>query len=233
MSGPRLKGLLFDKDGTLFDFQKSWGGFTLGFVARLAGGDAARARAMAGALGLDPETGRFCPGSPVVAGTPEEAVAPLLPFLPGWTVEALTGRINAEAALAPQVEAAPLVPLFEALRGRGHVLGLATNDSEEAARAHLEAAGVAGFFPFLAGYDSGHGAKPGPGMCLAFAAAAGLEPGQCAMLGDSLHDMAAGRAAGMVCVAVLTGIAPEEELAGAADAVLPDIGHLPGWLAAG
>ena len=44
-------------------------------------------------------------------------------------------------------------------------------------------------------------------------------------------DLVAGRAAGMVTVAVLTGLAPVDDLAPLADAVLPDIGALPGWLA--
>lgn len=69
-------------------------------------------------------------------------------------------------------------------------------------------------------------------MCSAFAAALDQPPGGCVMIGDSLHDMAAGRAAGMVCVAVLTGPSEARTLAPAADAVLPDIGHLPDWLAA-
>jgi len=52
------------------------------------------------------------------------------------------------------------------------------------------------------------------------------------MVGDSTHDLIAGRAAGMACVGVLTGTAVEGDLAPFADAVLPDIGHLPGWLIA-
>ena len=51
------------------------------------------------------------------------------------------------------------------------------------------------------------------------------------MVGDSTHDLIAGRAAGMQTVGVLTGMA-EAELAPLADAVLPDIGHLPDWLMA-
>jgi len=50
------------------------------------------------------------------------------------------------------------------------------------------------------------------------------------MVGDSLHDLHAGRAAGMQCVAVLTGVAEAAELGPAADIVLPDIGHLAAWL---
>ena len=52
------------------------------------------------------------------------------------------------------------------------------------------------------------------------------------MVGDSLHDLHAGRAAGMRTVAVLTGIATAPDLTPHADAVLPDISALPGWIAA-
>ncbi|MBS8225423.1 HAD family hydrolase [Vannielia litorea] len=232
MNRPAFPGLLFDKDGTLFDYQKSWGGFTLRFIEDLAGDDAGLALRLADTMGIDPVTGRFSPESAIVAGTPAEVVEPLVPLLPGWTFEALTARINAAASEAPQVPAADLGALFDQLRGAGHVLGIATNDAEVAARAHLKAAGVAAHFTFLAGYDSGHGAKPAPNMCRAFAAEVGLAPAQCVMVGDSLHDMMAGRAAGMTCVAVCTGITPAKDLAPQADAVLPHIGHLPAWLAA-
>jgi phosphoglycolate phosphatase len=50
------------------------------------------------------------------------------------------------------------------------------------------------------------------------------------MVGDSTHDLIAGRAAGMGTVAVLTGMASTSDLAPFADLVLPDIGHLPAWL---
>ena len=85
-------------------------------------------------------------------------------------------------------------------------------------------------FAFVAGYDSGHGAKPGPGMLEAFCRETGLAPGACAMVGDSGHDLASARAAGMVRVAVLTGPASAADLAPFADVVLPDIGRLPAWL---
>jgi phosphoglycolate phosphatase len=127
-------------------------------------------------------------------------------------------------------EAVPLAPLLATLRGRGLRLGVATNDSEAPARQHLAAHGITGFFDFIAGQDSGHGAKPGPGMCLAFAERLALAPARVAMVGDSRHDLLAGRSAGMRTVAVLTGMARAEDLAELADAVLPDIGALPAWL---
>ena len=66
---------------------------------------------------------------------------------------------------------------------------------------------------------------------LAFAAHLGVAPAKVVMVGDSLHDMAAARAAGMRAVAVLTGPASAEVLAPAADVVLPTIDGLAGWLA--
>ena len=128
-------------------------------------------------------------------------------------------------------EAVPLRPLLQALRAQGLRLGVATNDSEVPARQHLANHGITDCFDFISGYDSGHGAKPGPGMCLAFARSLGLHPSRVAMVGDSLHDLEAGRSAGMRTVAVLTGIARREVLQPMADVVLPDIGALPGWLA--
>jgi len=107
-----------------------------------------------------------------------------------------------------------------------------TNDTEYGARAHLGAAGVLERFDFIAGFDSGHGAKPAPGPLLAFARAVSVAPDRVVMVGDSTHDLIAGRRAGMACIGVLTGTALAEDLAPFADAVLPDIGHLPGWLAA-
>ncbi|MBE2274966.1 MAG: HAD family hydrolase [Rhodobacteraceae bacterium] len=224
-----IDGIVFDKDGTLFDFRRSWGGWAATFLGGLAR-DPGHAAAMAGAIGYLPETGGFLPDSVVIAATSQEIAGALLPHLPGRTRDELAAEINAAAANAAMAEAVPLVPLFAALRARGLKLGIATNDSEVPARAHLAAHGLTGLVDFVAGYDSGYGAKPGPGMCTAFAQATGLAPGRVVMVGDSRHDLVAGRAAGMRTVAVLTGIAGAADLAPDADVVLADIGGLPGWL---
>lgn len=226
----RIAGLLFDKDGTLFDFHATWGAWAAGLMMELAGGDAARAETLGRAVGYDMAERRFQPDSVAVAGTPEDIGAALLTLLPGASPAGLMARMNALAATAPMAPVAPLAPLLQALRARGLRLGVASNDSEAATRGHLAASGVAGCFDFIAGYDSGHGEKPGPGMALAYARACGLPPAQVVMVGDSPHDMLAGRAAGMRTVAVLTGLAARADLAPLAEAVLPDVGHLPVWL---
>jgi phosphoglycolate phosphatase len=222
-----IRGLLFDKDGTLFDFQASWGVWARDVLDELAGSDSALAARLASAMRFDPGRARFHPDSAVIAGTGDEVAALLAPHLPGWPggVEALARWLGERAAQAPMVEAVPLVPLLSTLGSAGFRLGVATNDYESVARAHLAA--QAALFDFVAGADSGHGAKPEPGMLLAFAAQCGLEPRQVLMVGDSRHDLVAGRAAGMPTLAVLTGVADSDELAPFADAICPDIGHLP------
>ena len=225
-----IDGLLFDKDGTLFDFRVSWGRWAGDFLIRIAR-DAGHAARLGRAIGFDPATASFAPDSPVIAATAADIAAALAPELPGVTVAELTDRIDASAAQAPMSEAVPLRPLLTGLRGRGLRLGVATNDSEVPARQHLANHGITDCFDFIAGYDSGHGAKPGPGMCIAFTRVTGLSPDRVAMVGDSRHDLEAGRAAGMRTVAVLTGVARREDLAPHADVVLADIGAIPDWLA--
>jgi phosphoglycolate phosphatase len=225
-----LRGLIFDKDGTLFDFHATWGGWSGRFIDEITAGDPARAAALAAALGYDLEARAFDRQSPMIAGTMEVVVEAVHRVLPEYDLAALRGLIRESTAAAPQVEAVPLVPLFDRLAAAGIALGLATNDAELPARAHLRAAGLLDRFAFIAGYDSGHGAKPDPGMLAAFCRATGLEPAACVMVGDTSHDLMSGRAAGMLTVGVLTGLAGRDELAPLADAILPDIGALPEWL---
>lgn len=224
-----IDGILFDKDGTLFDFRRSWGAWAAMLLRDLAPDEPA-AQGLGAAIGFDLAAGAFSPESPVIAGTAGDIADEMMPHLPQWDRGALIARMNALAAAAPMAEVVPLAPFLTGLRDRGLKIGVATNDSEAPARAHLAKAGVAPLFHFIAGYDSGHGPKPEPGMLLAFARTQGLRPERVAMVGDSRHDLIAGRAAGMRTVAVLTGMAPANDLAPLADVVLPDIGALPGWI---
>jgi len=230
MSKP-IYGVLFDKDGTLFDFEATWNAWAATMLADLSQGDMARAAELGGLMGFNLDEERFDPDSIVIAGTPDDIVNLLLPGVPELTADELRRRINEAAAKAPQVEAVPLTPLLAELRMMELKLGVATNDAETPARAHLAGVGHEDSFDFIAGSDSGFGGKPEPGMCLGFADDLGLEPENVIMVGDSTHDLHAGRAAGMRTVAVLTGMAEAEELQGLADVVLPDIGHLPDWIA--
>lgn len=231
----RVRGLLFDKDGTLFDFVLSWSGVLDDTLAALTPDTGLQAR-MALATGYDKNAGRFEAGSPAVAGALDEVAEAWAVFLPDHRpVDVLTvaDRIATEAvnsgSLVPAVP--DLAGFLAGLRGQGFVLGIATHDSEAAARAHMAGFDALEHFDFICGYDSGHGLKPGPGMLLAFARATGLAPAEIAMIGDSIHDLGVAPAAGAaMAVGVLTGPAEHKDLAPYADHVLPSIADLPGLL---
>ena len=225
-----IKGIIFDKDGTLFDFNATWGAWTRTMLEAEAAGDPVLFARLADVLGYDVENASFYPESMVIASTAGELAQMIRTVLPDLDTDALLSRMNTAAAAVDQVEAIPLREYFSRLRATGLKLGIATNDAEAPARAHLDRAGVTQHFDFIAGYDSGHGGKPAAGQLHAFCAATGLGPDDCLMVGDSTHDLHAGLAAGMRTIGVLTGPAPHAELAPFADVVLPDIGAIPGWL---
>ena len=224
-----IDAIIFDKDGTLFDFRSSWGVWVENLIAEVATGSDHAAR-LGRVLGYDVALQQFAPDSPVIAMTTSEIAEIMLPHVPGMALADLTAWMNTLAQTARMRPAVDLVAVLGGLRARGLRLGLATNDTEAPARAHLTAAGVIGLFDFIAGCDSGWGGKPAPGQLQAFAAQTGVAPHRIAMVGDSLHDLHAGHAAGMRRVAVLTGVADAASLAPYADVVLDDIGGLSGWI---
>jgi phosphoglycolate phosphatase len=230
-----IRGIIFDKDGTLFDFTRTWGEWARRVIEDLSAGDADLARELARILGFDRENGTFDPASMVIAETADSVMQALLPLLPGRDPGSLLDRLNQLSGEVDPAPATDLVAVLTQLRFPADAaprrIGLATNDAEEPAHRHLRSAGVDDLFDFVVGYDSGFGGKPEAGQLIAFATQMALAPASVAMVGDSRHDLDAARAAGMMAVAVLTGVALAEELAPHADVVLPDISHLPEWLA--
>jgi phosphoglycolate phosphatase len=230
MSGTQIKAVIFDKDGTLFDFRLSWGGWTAALLKTLAPYTQDDAVALARKLGFDPKAMQFAPDSAVIAQTTFEIAALVHPLLEGMTLKTLMATMDRLGIQAPMVPAVALREVLGGLKARGLKLGLATNDTEAPARAHLDGAGVIDLFDFIAGCDSGYGGKPAPGQLLAFATAVGVPSRQIAMVGDSLHDLDAAKAAGMKAVGVLTGPALRATLTPHADVVLGTIAELAGWI---
>ncbi|MGA2042348.1 MAG: HAD family hydrolase [Roseiarcus sp.] len=228
-----IAAVLFDKDGTLIDFDGTWGPAFLATIRALARGEDALVRAQAEALHFSLEDQRFRPTSPIIAGSSAHYGRLWGEAIGRTDYAALRQEIDSLCAIESLKTLAPIgrpLEALAALSAQGLRLGVATNDSEASARRHVEALGLLQI-EFIAGYDSGHGGKPEPGMVLAFARHLGVAPGAVAMVGDSVHDLHAARAAGALAVAVLTGPAVREELAPHADHVVADIGALPALFA--
>mgnify|MGYP001109814437 CR=1 FL=1 len=227
----RADGIIFDKDGTLFEFRATWEAWAARMLADAAQGDTALEARLADAIRFDRKVQAFHPDSPCIAGTNREVAELVCAVLGEDDIEGMELRLIISAQDVPLVEAVPLAAFLDGLAARGLRLGVVTNDSEAGATGHLGQTRILERFDFVAGFDSGHGAKPAPGPLLAFAAQLGLDPAHVVMVGDSTHDLIAGRRAGMQTVGVLTGIAEAPELEPHADVILPHIGHIPGLLA--
>ena len=226
-----IRAILFDKDGTLFDFHRTWAAVadrTLDLLAR----DAAERLRLAHAVGYEPEGRRFEAESPIVAGSIEDVAriwASIRTDLSPVAIETLANDTASDAVLSGALSpAVPDLPLcLDRLAARGCALGIATHDSEAAAVQQMREVGALDRFAFVAGYDSGYGLKPEPGMLLGFANAAGVPPASIVMVGDSPGDLLMASNAGAAkAVGVLTGPASKQALAPYADHIVPSIGEL-------
>ncbi len=227
----RIRGVLFDKDGTLADFANTWPPAYRAAAADLAeaAGDPALVERLLRLGGYDAD-GVLDPTSVLACGTTEDLVAvwsarPELAAIAD-AAERVDRVFMAFASRAPAV-VADLAALLRRLRSRDLALGLATNDGAAAARAWLSYVGADRLVDFVAGADSGHGGKPGPGMMVAFCAATGVMAAEVAVVGDAADDLRMARAAGAgLAVAVLTGVAGREALAPLADHVLASVAEI-------
>jgi len=211
-----INAILFDKDGTLFDFYRTWGPVTEDAALLVAGGDQERARFLLENSGKDRVTGKYAPASPIASGSNRQIVEVWCGLLNIADIETVYDRVH-ELFLSRQKQVATPVTdldlLFGRLKGRGLRLGVATMDSEESARAAMRIFKAERHLDFICGFDTGHGVKPGGGMVEAFARLMAIDSADLAVVGDSPHDMhmahagKAGRAIG-----VLTGVSPREAL---------------------
>lgn len=228
-----IRAILFDKDGTLVDFQRTWGPATHEVLTHICNGDSAAFERVAAVSLYDAAARMLLPGSPVVIETTYGygklwAEALRRPLTAQFVEE--VDRLYFQTTLDHLTPMGDVQALLARLAARGLRLGLMTNDADANTRAQLERLGIAGLLEFVAAYDSGFGAKPAPDPVLAFARFAGVAPSEVAVVGDTVHDLEAARAAGSLAVAVTSGPTPRERLEPHADVLLPSVAKLEEWL---
>jgi phosphoglycolate phosphatase len=234
---PLLDGVdlvVFDKDGTLFDFEAMWGGWVEELGRRL---EAATRRPVSGdvfaAIGFDPVEGRVRPGAPLAIATMGQIEEIVAAVIRRWCPNVAAARRAVESAwfepdpVATAVPTTDLPALFGAIVASGRRIAVATTDDRAPTEATLRGFGVRAFVSALACGDDGVGVKPDPAMVLALCRAAGVAPLRAAVIGDTPADLAMGRAAGVArAIAVLTGVGSRADLEPLADAVLGSVGEL-------
>jgi phosphoglycolate phosphatase len=222
--------IIFDKDGTLIDFDAMWGGWIELLAQRLEEiAQVPVAPHLFMLLGYDAAQRRTLPGSHL-------AVTPMAHL---WllTRDVLQSLGFSETEAATMVHTAWFVPdpvslakpftdlrvFFEALRSRGHKLAVATSDDRAPTLATMDAFGVTELLDSIYCADDGLPHKPEPDIIWAACKAAGVAPSQAAMVGDSVADLLMARAAGALAVGVTTGTSPASVLQPYADVIIPSL----------
>jgi phosphoglycolate phosphatase-like HAD superfamily hydrolase len=232
--------VIFDKDGTLIDFEQVWVQPTVDGVDHLMAavrGDDALRRDLYRSVGYDPRTSR-------ADGTGPLATAPTAKL---YTIAATVlyqhgfGWDEAEAHVKEAFEATmTAIPLRELvlpltdvkallsdLRGAGVRAAIVTTDDRSATQQTMALLGIGDLVNYLACGDDQIPLKPAPGAVLSTCAHLGVEPARTLVVGDTVTDMVMGERAGVGCrAAVLTGAGSLDSLAACADVVLSSIAEI-------
>jgi HAD superfamily hydrolase (TIGR01509 family) len=229
----RYRTVIFDKDGTLLDFNSMWGGWVEALAQRLEA-----------ATGLPLAADHFrcvdydhARGSAIAGGRLAlSPMAEMRAYLGSFLLDRGLPPERAQAALErawyvpdPAVTARPLYDLawlFGSLRARGLKIAVATSDDRAGTLATLAANGAAHLVEVVICADDGIPIKPDPEMVWQVCRLTGCPPRECLMVGDAVVDMQMARAAGCLGVAVLSGLATRDQLAPWADVVLNNAAEL-------
>jgi len=227
--------VVFDKDGTLIDFQAMWGAWAEDLAERL---EATLGSPIKGELhrkiGYDSMARRTVAGSPLAA-TPMAQLRAMTTELVARSTGRSAGAANAAVDAAwltpdPVVLAFPLADLgelFGSLRRAGRQVAIVTSDDRVPTEATVASLGLAGLVDVLVCADDGLRSKPAPDTLLHACRTVGVDPVRSAMVGDSTADMQMATAAHVGRrVAVLSGIGQRSELEPISDIVIESIAQL-------
>jgi phosphoglycolate phosphatase len=183
--------VLFDLDGTLLDSAPD-------FVATIAVLRAGRGEPSMPGAQLRPHVSRgaramLAAAFPALDEAGREAL--VQPFL-----DVYRGELDRHGAAFEGIEA-----LLSALESAGSRWGIVTNKPEALARALLPLLGWESRCAVLVGGDTLPVRKPDPRPLLHAARSLGMDPADCAYVGDDERDIAAARAARMPSVVALWG----------------------------
>jgi phosphoglycolate phosphatase len=130
-----------------------------------------------------------------------------------------------ENVLGHETEAFPgLLEMLVRLKAEGFRLAVVTNKATRFVRPHLDKAGILGYFDAIVGGDDAHAKKPDPAPIVMAAQRLGVPVTRMLMVGDSVNDAQAARAAGCPVVLLPHGYNEGEPVHGLdCDGIVPSL----------
>jgi phosphoglycolate phosphatase len=209
LSGARVRGVVFDLDGTLID----------GYDGVASGVNAARAAFGLGALSADELRGRVGRG---LSHLMEEVVGPEKAAEAVQIFRGVYDRVCVD-----QTRPAPaLRETLAALRTRRYRLSVASNKPAPYSRRILDRLGVSSMFDAIEGPETAGKLKPDPAMIDACLSAMNVRSDEALYVGDMELDVEAAARAGVAVVLVCGGSSSKEALAGTGHPVLATLSEL-------
>jgi phosphoglycolate phosphatase len=232
--------VVFDKDGTLIDFEYAWGRQIVAGVERLltaVGGSKTLRQDLYRSLGYDAQIGRTHGTGPLATAPMEKVytVAATVLYQHGfiWDEAEAYVRDYFQAAMAsiPLRElvrpVANVKALLAELQGANVRVAVVTSDDRLPTQEVMALLGIEGLLDFLACGDDPIPIKPAPDAVLQACAHLDIEPARTLVVGDTVTDMLMAEQAGVGCrVAVLTGVGSRDLLAKYANVVLNSVAQI-------
>lgn len=219
---PEIKGVLFDKDGTLLQFTDLWIESTKAYLDTL---DLSEQNRRNCELALGIEESQVRENSPLASGTLDQIIQCITPFTRKRKAskKALAKTYSSFLKRHPEKvkTTGDLASLFRHLREKNLKLGVLTSDDENLAREAFELVHLSEEFDFLGGGDR-YQAKPSPEGIYAACQQLGLKPEEILFVGDSLADVRLGKYVGKV-LGIISEVSSLQTLAPWADDVIYQI----------
>ena len=233
----KICGIIFDKDGTLLDFNKFWVSVTdkaIDEILQKCGADISLKPKVLSALGVinsDVDiTGQLCSGTYESMGRCiyetliENGVKiPENTDLKAVTVEAYHHNSHA-GTVAPACDG--LAEILKNLKMRGIRLAVVTTDDPYFTERCLKKLSVHEFFDEIYTDDGVFPTKPNPFCIDKFCGDFNLDRKEVVMVGDTLTDTSFAKNGGIFCVGVAKAARNKGVLSGNADIVLDDVSHI-------
>jgi phosphoglycolate phosphatase len=234
----QLKGIIFDKDGTLFDYYHIWGPVFTRHTEKIleefnrSDDEKLKERLLSllgiTAEGVNPDGLIFKHNGALMLFRlfifSKRERLPYRRLISLLTEGYYDSKDDIQRSFEHFGDSGRLIPLFTALKQAGYIIGIVTSDNKSSTQVCLDHYRIADYVDMVSTYDDHFKNKPHPESFRAFCARFSLSAAEVVMVGDAPVDMKYAKNSGAgYTVGVMTGSGDRNMLEKYADVVYPTV----------